>query len=60
MNKLTVIKSVRFSGKQAESLIKLEQYDVKICKFIRDAVREKIHRDWKYIKEKKERIKLPF
>lgn len=45
---------------QAQSLDKLKQYDVNISQFIRQAIKEKLHRDWKQIKEKKERIKLPF
>jgi hypothetical protein len=38
----------------------LESYDVNVNQFIRQAVKEKLQRDWKGIKEKKERIKLPF
>ena len=45
---------------QAKSLEKLKQYDVNISHFIRIAIKEKIQRDWKNIKEEKERIKLPF
>ena len=60
MNKLSVIQTIRFSEKQAESLQKLKDYDVNISQFIRIAISEKIKRDWKSIKEKKERVKLPF
>ena len=60
MNKYTVIHTIRFSEKQAETLQKLKDYDVNVSKFIRIAIREKIARDWKNIKEKKERVKLPF
>ena len=61
MNKLTIIHTIRFSEKQAESLQKLKDYDVNVSQFIRLAISEKNKkRDWKQIKEKKERVKLPF
>ena len=60
MNKYTVIHTIRFSEKQAESLQKLKDYDVNVSQFIRIAIAEKIKRDWKTIKEKKERVKIPF
>jgi post-segregation antitoxin (ccd killing protein) len=60
MTKLAVIHTIRFTDKQAESLQKLKEYDVNVSQFIRLAIKEKILRDWKSIKEKKETIKLPF
>ena len=60
MSKLTVIHTIRFSEKQAESLKKLKDYDVNVSQFIRLAIAEKIKRDWKQIKQQKERVKLPF
>ena len=60
MKQLTEIHTIRFSKQQAESLQKLKDYDVNISRFIRIAIREKIQRDWKQIKNKKERIKMPF
>ena len=60
MNKLSVIQTIRFTEKQAESLQKLKDYDVNVSQFIRLAISAKIKRDWKSIKEKKERVKLPF
>lgn len=60
MAQLTVIHTIRFSDKQAESLQKLKEYDVNVSHFIRLAIKEKIARDWKQIKEQKEKIKLPF
>ena len=60
MNKLSVIQTIRFTEKQAESLQKLKDYDVNVSQFIRLAISDKIKRDWKSIKEKKERVKLPF
>ena len=60
MNKYTVIHTIIFSKQQSESLQKLKDYDVNVSQFIRLAISEKIKRDWKQIKEKKERVKLPF
>ena len=60
MSKYTVIQTIRFSSQQAESLQKLKDYDVNISQFIRIAISEKIKRDWKQIKENKQRVKLPF
>lgn len=60
MNKYTVIHTIRLSEQQAESLQKLKDYDVNVSKFIRLAISEKIKRDWKQIKENKQRVKLPF
>lgn len=56
MAQLTVIHTIRFSDKQAESLRKLKEYDVNVSRFIRLAIKEKILRDWKQIKEEKEKI----
>ena len=60
MNKYTVIHTIRFSKQQAESLQKLKDYDVNVSQFIRLAIAEKIKKDWKQIKEEKQRVKLPF
>jgi post-segregation antitoxin (ccd killing protein) len=60
MNKLTEIYTLRFSKSQAETLNKLKEYDVNISQFIRLAIKEKINRDWKSIKERKEKGKAPF
>jgi hypothetical protein len=60
MTKLTEIQTIRFSKKQVESLQKLTNYNVNISKFIRIAIKEKIQRDWKYIKESEVKVKLPF
>ena len=53
-------KQIGFTEKQHQALIKLESYGVNVNQFIRLAIAEKIKRDWKQIKEKKERVKLPF
>ena len=60
MDKLTEIYTIRFTKNQVLSLKKLKKYDVDVSNFIRIAIREKIAKDWKEIKEKKERVKIPF
>ena len=60
MKKYTIRQVVMITDKQSETLDILRKYDVNISQFIRIAIKEKIGRDWKSIKEKKERIKLPF
>ena len=48
---------IMISKIQAESLAKLRDYNVNISQFIRQAIKEKIKREWKYIKIKESRIK---
>ena len=60
MKQLTKSKTIRFSETQMNSLTILESYGVNVNHFIRLAVAEKIKKDWKTIKEKKEKIILPF
>ena len=56
----TVRQVIMISEIQAKSLKKLKEYDVNVSQFIRQAIKEKLKRDWKEIKEKHEKIKLPF
>jgi hypothetical protein len=58
--KLTNSKTIRFTKQQNDALETLEKYDVNVSHFIRLAIAEKIKRDWKSIKEKKERVYCPF
>jgi hypothetical protein len=56
----TKIHKVRLTEKQAESLAILKSYDVNLSQFIRAAIKEKLQRDWKSIKESKLKVKCPF
>jgi len=56
----TKIHKVRLTQEQSESLKILKSYDVNVSQFIRQAIKEKLSKDWKSIKEKKERIYCPF
>lgn len=60
MKQLTKIYRLRLSDQQVKTLDKLSQYDVNVPNFIRQAIHEKILREWTSIKYEKERIKLPF
>lgn len=60
MKQLTKSKSIRFSETQMNSLSILESYGVNVNQFIRLAVKEKLQRDWKSIKESKDKVKCPF
>lgn len=56
LNRLTI----GFNKTQYESLQKLKAYNVNISQFVRIAIKEKIKRDWKSIKEKNQKINMPF
>ena len=56
----TYKKVIGFTNQQKESLQILEKYGVNVNQFIRQAVKEKLQRDWKAIKESKTKFKTPF
>jgi hypothetical protein len=60
MKQLIKSKSIRLTEQQFNSLSILENYGVNVNQFIRLAIKEKLQREWKQIKEKKQTIKLPF
>jgi post-segregation antitoxin (ccd killing protein) len=60
MEKLTNRQVIMISDKQSESLKVLKSYNVNVSKFIRLAIKEKLAKDWKSIKEKKEKVYCPF
>lgn len=60
MKQLIKSKTIRFSESQMNSLSILEYYGVNVNHFVRLAVKEKLQRDWKNIKESKEKVKCPF
>ena len=53
-------KQIGFTNTQKESLIKLSEYGVNVNQFIRQAIKEKIKREWKIIKESKNKEYCPF
>lgn len=60
MKKYTQRQVVMISEVQKESLEILKTYDVNVSQFIRRAIKEKLQRDWKSIKEKKNKDYCPF
>jgi len=60
MGKYTENQNVKLSKIQKQSLIKLSAYDVNVSQFIRDAIKEKIQREWPMIKGNKKSFKYPF
>jgi hypothetical protein len=60
MKQLTKSKTIRFSETQKKAFETLENYGINVNQFIRLAVKEKLQKDWKKIKEKKEKIYCPF
>jgi hypothetical protein len=53
-------KQIGFTQQQKKSLQTLEKYGVNVNNFTRIAVKEKLNREWKTIKEEKNKIKIPF
>ena len=56
----TKIHKVRITEQQSFAFEQLKKYDVNLSQFIRQAIKEKLQRDLKQIKEDKHKIKLPF
>ena len=52
--------TIRFTDVQISTLNKLKDYDINISQFIRIAIAEKIKRDYRKIKEPKEKYFCPF
>ena len=59
MGQLTKSKTIRFTKQQINSLNILQNYGVNVNHFIRLAIKEKLQKDWKSIKEKKDNF-CPF
>jgi len=60
MRKYTEKQSFNTSKIQKETLKKLDTYGYNVSQFIRDAISEKIQRDWPEIKSKKVKINHHF
>ena len=50
-------KQIGFTKQQKEAFEIMRKYDININQFIRQAIKEKLHREWKQIKAKEKRIK---
>jgi hypothetical protein len=60
MKLLVYKKLIGFTETQQKAFETLEDYGVNVNQFIRLAVKEKLQRDWKQIKESKNKTKCPF
>lgn len=60
MKQYTERHTIMISKQQKESLEILKSYNVNTSQFIRQAIKEKIKREWKQIKESKESSYCPF
>lgn len=60
MKNYTKTKVIRISETQLKTLQKMKDYNVDVGQFIRDAISEKIKREYSNLIPKKETIKCPF
>ena len=60
MKKYTKTKVIRISETQLITLQKMKSYNVDVGKFIREAIDEKIKREYKDLLPKPTKIKYPF
>lgn len=60
MKKYTKIKHLRISETQHNTLVKMKSYNVDVSQFIRDAIKEKIKRDYKELIPKPKKEYCPF
>lgn len=56
----THIHKVRLTEQQFNSLQVLKSYNVNTSQFIRQAIKEKLQREWKSIKEQRNKEYCPF
>ena len=60
MELLEYKKVIGFTKSQQNAFKTLESYGVNVNQFVRIAISEKIKKDWRKIKEKKDKIICPF
>ena len=60
MRKYTERQTIMISKVQSNSLTILKTYKVNISQFIRQAIKEKLQRDWREIKKSKNKEYCPF
>ena len=60
MQKYTKVKVLRISETQHQTLVKMKSYNVDVSEFIRQAIKEKIDREYEQLKPKPEKIYCPF
>ena len=60
MKRYTHTKVIKITNQQNETLKKMKSYNINVCKFIRDAIAEKIKREHSGLIPKEETVKCPF
>ena len=60
MKQYTQTKVIRITESQHKTLQKMKSYNVDVGKFIRDAIAEKIKKEYQKLIPKQETIKCPF
>jgi len=60
MKKYTNTKVIKITNQQDLTLKKLKSYNINVCKFIREAIAEKIKREYSDLIPKEENVKCPF
>ena len=58
--KYTKTKVIRITDVQHQTLIKMKGYNIDVAKFIRDAIAEKIKKEYSDLIPKPEKIIMPF
>lgn len=51
--KLSKTKTIRISETQHQTLVKMKSYNIDVGRFIREAIKEKINREYEYLIPKK-------
>ena len=60
MKKYTKTKVLRISETQHNTLLKMKSYNIDVGKFIRDAIAEKIRKEYSDLIPKPKKINMPF
>jgi hypothetical protein len=60
MKQYTFKKLLSFTEQQKNAFNELERHDVNVNQFIREAIKEKLQKEWKTIKENKTKEYCPF
>ena len=60
MIKYTKVKVLKITDIQYQTLLKLDSYQINVAQFIREAIQEKIKREYKDLIPKPEKFKVPF
>lgn len=60
MKKYTKVKVIKITEQQYNTLVKMKSYNIRVADFIRQAIKEKINREYKELTSKPKKIKCPF